>query len=227
MKHLDVTKAIVSLSGGQDSTTTLAKAIDTFGEKNVLAVIFDYGQKHRIEIACAQKIASLLNVEHIIIKTDILSQIGDSALVTGGDVNAVKDGLPASFVPGRNLFFLNILAAVAYKNNAANIFMGVCQTDFSGYPDCRQRTLDIAIKSLDLGMATSFTLHTPLMDIDKAQTFKLANDLDVLDLVLNETMTCYNGDAETMNPWGKGCGDCPACDLRKKGYDKATEEKMI
>jgi 7-cyano-7-deazaguanine synthase len=211
--NIDNEKAVVVFSGGQDSTTCLFWAKKRF--KEVIAVSFDYNQKHISELQCAKDICNKYNVEHHILDMSLLNQLAPNSL-TRVDINVdktQKDGeLPNSFVDGRNLLFLTFVAVFAKQRNINHIITGVSQSDFSGYPDCR----DVFVKStnvtLNLSMDYEFVIHTPLMFIDKCETWKLAYDLDVLDIVKNETLTCYNGIK------GNGCGDCPACNLRKNGY---------
>lgn len=207
-------KAIVVFSGGQDSTTCLFWSLKRF--KEVEAVTFDYHQRHRFEIECAAKIAKELGVRHHILDMSLLNQLAPNAL-TRSDIKvaAGKDGgLPSTFVPGRNLLFLSFAAVLASQVDAKHIITGVCETDFSGYPDCR----DIFIKSLNvtlnLAMDTQFVIHTPLMWLNKAQTWALADELGAFDFVREKTLTCYNGII------ADGCGECPACKLRKKGLDE-------
>lgn len=207
-------KALVVFSGGQDSTTCLFWALKQFNEVEV--VTFDYNQKHSLEIDCAKNIANELGVRHHILDMALLNQLAPSAL-TRDDIE-VKDGeeggLPSSFVPGRNLVFLTFAGILASQISAKHIVTGVCETDFSGYPDCR----DIFVKSLNvtlnLSMDSQFVIHTPLMWIDKAETWKLADELNALDFVREKTLTCYNGII------ADGCGECPACKLRKRGLDE-------
>lgn len=207
-------KAIVVFSGGQDSTTCLFWAKERFEE--VEAVTFDYGQRHALEIDCAKEIAAELGVKHHILDMSLLNQLAPNAL-TRQDIE-VEDGengeLPSTFVPGRNLLFLSFAGVLANQVGAKHIVTGVCETDFSGYPDCR----DIFIKSLNvtlnLSMDDTFVIDTPLMWLNKAQTWELADQLGVLDFVRERTLTCYNGVI------ADGCGECPACNLRKKGLDE-------
>jgi 7-cyano-7-deazaguanine synthase len=207
-------KALVVFSGGQDSTTCLFWAFKQFNEVEV--VTFDYNQKHSLEIECAKNIANELGVRHHILDMALLNQLAPSAL-TRDDIE-VKDGeeggLPSSFVPGRNLVFLTFAGILASQIGAKHIVTGVCETDFSGYPDCR----DIFVKSLNvtlnLSMDAQFVIQTPLMWIDKAETWKLADELGALDFVREKTLTCYNGVI------ADGCGECPACKLRKRGLDE-------
>ncbi|WP_016839073.1 7-cyano-7-deazaguanine synthase QueC [Ureibacillus thermosphaericus] len=207
-------KAIVVFSGGQDSTTCLFWAKEQF--KEVEAVTFDYGQRHRLEIECAMEIAKKVGVKHHILDMSLLNQLAPNALTRDDiEVEEGKDGeLPSTFVPGRNLLFLSFAGVLASQVGAKHIVTGVCETDFSGYPDCR----DVFIKSLNvtmnLAMDDTFVIHTPLMWLTKAQTWELADKLGVLDFVRNNTLTCYNGII------ADGCGECPACKLRKRGLDE-------
>lgn len=206
-------KAVVVFSGGQDSTTCLFWAKEQFAE--VEAVTFDYNQRHRTEIECAQAITKELGIKHHILDMSLLNQLAPNAL-TRDDIE-VKDGadgeLPSTFVPGRNLLFMSFAGVLASQVKAKHLVTGVCETDFSGYPDCR----DIFIKSLNvtlnLSMDESFVIHTPLMWLNKAETWKLADDLGAFEFVRKKTLTCYNGII------ADGCGVCPACKLRKKGLD--------
>ena len=207
-------KAIVVFSGGQDSTTCLFWAKERFEE--IEAVTFDYGQRHRLEIECAKVIAGELGIKHHILDMSLLNQLAPNAL-TRQDIE-VEDGengeLPSTFVPGRNLLFLSFAGVLASQVGAKHIVTGVCETDFSGYPDCR----DVFIKSLNvtlnLSMDDSFVIDTPLMWLNKAQTWELADQFGALEFVRERTLTCYNGVI------ADGCGECPACKLRKKGLDE-------
>ncbi|KMJ58281.1 7-cyano-7-deazaguanine synthase [Bacillus sp. LL01] len=205
-------KAMVVFSGGQDSTTCLLWAMKKFDE--VEAVTFHYGQRHELEIECAKNIAKELGVKHRILDMSLLGQLTPNALTRDDIEIEEKDGeLPSTFVDGRNLLFLSFAAVAAKQIDAKHIVTGVCETDFSGYPDCR----DVFIKSmnvtLNLSMDYPFVIHTPLMWLNKAETWKLADDLDSLEYVRTKTLTCYNGVI------ADGCGDCPACKLRKRGLD--------
>ena len=212
-------KAVVVFSGGQDSTTCLFWAKKRY--KEVIAVSFDYGQKHSLELECAKDICKKYDVEHHIMDLNLLNQLAPNSL-TRVDIKVDKkkeeDKLPNSFVDGRNMLFLTFVAVFAKQRGINTIITGVSQSDFSGYPDCR----DVFIKSLNvtlnLAMDYQFEVLTPLMWIDKAETWKLSDDLGVLDIVKNETLTCYNGIK------GNGCGECPACTLRKNGYLKFKEQ---
>ena len=214
-------KAIVVFSGGQDSTTCLFWALNQFDE--VEAVTFDYNQRHRLEIECAKNIANELGVKHHILDMSLLNQLAPSAL-TRNDIevkDGVDGGLPSSFVPGRNLIFLSFASILASQVGAKHIVTGVCETDFSGYPDCRDVFIKSLNVSLNLSMDQQFVIHTPLMWLNKAETWKLSDDLHALDFVREKTLTCYNGIV------ADGCGECPACQLRKRGleeYLKVQEE---
>lgn len=212
-------KAIVVFSGGQDSTTCLFWAVQTF--KEVEVVTFNYNQRHKAEIDCAINIANELNVRHHLLDMQLLNQLAPNAL-TRDDIE-VKEGenggLPSTFVPGRNLIFLSFAAVLASQVNAKHIITGVCETDFSGYPDCRDAFIKSLNVSINLSMDQQFVIHTPLMWLDKAETWKLAADLDALDFVREKTLTCYEGVI------GDGCGECPACKLRKQGLDKYLQSQ--
>lgn len=206
-------KAIVVFSGGQDSTTCLFWAKKKF--KEVIAVSFDYGQKHKLELECAKDICKKYNVEHHIMDLNLLNQLAPNSL-TRTDIEVDKEApsgeLPNSFVDGRNMLFLTFVGVFAKQRGINNIITGVSQSDFSGYPDCRDVFIRSLNVTLNLAMDYQFVIHTPLMWINKAETWKMAYDLGVLDIVKEETLTCYNGIK------GNGCGECPACKLRKNGY---------
>lgn len=222
-------EAIVVFSGGQDSTTCLGAAIYAHGAENILAVAFDYGQKHRIELEQAKKIAELLKVDFQVVDVPALRLMESSGLVTGGDVASgheyLKD-LPASFVPARNALFLTIAFGLAMEAKASMIYTGVCQTDYSGYPDCRSEFIERLNLALIVGYQSAIKIITPLMDLTKAETFALAQEVGVLDVVLNYSHTCYNGNRETSHAWGFGCGTCPACELRAKGWNEYVAEAV-
>ncbi|WP_339282267.1 7-cyano-7-deazaguanine synthase QueC [Oceanobacillus sp. FSL K6-3682] len=208
-------RAVVVFSGGQDSTTCLFWALEKF--EHVELVTFDYNQRHSLEIEVAREIAEEQGLRHHILDMSLLNQLAPNAL-TRADIeveNAEEEGkLPNTFVPGRNLLFLSFAAILAKQINAKHIITGVCETDFSGYPDCR----DIFTKSLNvtlnLSMDEDFVIHTPLMWLDKAETWKMADGLQVFDYIRERTLTCYNGIR------GAGCGECPACQLRQRGLDQ-------
>ncbi len=208
-------KAVVVLSGGQDSTTCLYWALERFGGDRVEALTFDYGQRHRLELDCAGQVAKHAGVAHTTVPIDTFAALGSNAL-TDSDIaveEAPGDGLPNTFVPGRNLIFLTFAAAFAWQRDIADLVIGVAQTDYSGYPDCRRDTIDALEQSLNLGMERKFRIHTPLMNLSKKQTVELARDLGALD-AMALTHTCYNGQRPP-------CGECPACKLRAKGFLEA------
>lgn len=221
MKNLHLKKAVVLLSGGQDSVTCLLWALKEF--EFVHALSFDYAQRHKIELQCAVHVCNFLNVPYTCLNIETFKQIGDSALLNTDNVSEMKDGLPASFVPGRNLILLTYASAFAYKLGIGNIVTGVCQTDYSGYYDCRQVTIDALQKAINLGILGTekgVYLHTPLMYLTKKDTWLLAEKSHIagVDIIIKYTHTCYNGDHTTKNIWGYGCGKCPACKLRAQGY---------
>ncbi len=222
-------RALVLFSGGQDSTTALAWALDRFD--SVETVGFDYGQRHRVEMECrlairarlpalSSRYAERLGPDHLV-DLAALGAISETALTRESEIAFAETGLPTTFVPGRNLIFLTFAAALAYRRDARHIVLGVCETDYSGYPDCRDDTIKAMQVSLGLGLDRRLVLHTPLMWRDKAQTFALARQLGgqaLLDLVIEDSHSCYLGDRTTRHGWGYGCGHCPACDLRAKGF---------
>ena len=210
-------KALVVLSGGQDSTTCLYWAIDRFGLAAVDTLTFDYGQRHRIELDCAAKVAEFAGVSNTCLPIDTLAALGGDSL-TDPDIDVNNDtdadtGLPNTFVPGRNLIFLTYAAAFAYRRGIRNLVTGVAQTDYSGYPDCREETIIALQHALRLGMECDVTIHTPLMHLSKKETVELVNDLGGLPAMAH-THTCYNGEQPP-------CGHCPACVLRAKGFAEA------
>lgn len=210
-------KALVLHSGGQDSTTCLAWAIKKFDK--IETVSFEYGQRHKVELQAAKRIAKKLGLKNTILKTDIFSQLGKNALTHNMKIAKGKNGLPTTFVPGRNIFFLTIAAAYAYAHGITDIVTGVCQTDYSGYPDCRDATMKSLEKTLSLGMDTPFKIHTPLMFLTKAQTVEMIEKLGYFDL-LGLTHTCYEG----KNP---PCKKCPSCKLRAKGFREAKKHDPL
>jgi len=218
---MDSNKALVVFSGGQDSTTCLFWAKKNF--KEVHAITFLYGQRHKIEVEMARKIAAQAGVPITVREVNFIGEIssGCSLIDTAVKMDPVKPEktMPNTFVPGRNLFFLSIAAVHAREIGAKNIITGVSQTDFSGYPDCRDSFIRSLNVTINLAMDEQFLIHTPLMWLNKAQTWKLADELGVFDLVRNETLTCYNGIP------GDGCGNCPACQLRMKGLQEYLESK--
>lgn len=212
--------AVVVFSGGQDSTTCLFWALERFDK--VIAVTFDYGQRHRLEIDCAKEIAADLGIEHHVLDMALLNQLAPNSL-TRDDIPveaAANDGeLPNSFVPGRNLLFFSFAGVLAQVRGCDHIVTGVSQTDFSGYPDCRDNFIKSLNVTLNLAMDHQFELHTPLMWIDKADTWQMADELGRLDYIREKTLTCYNSIK------GSGCGTCPSCLLRQKGLETYLERK--
>lgn len=209
-------KALVVLSGGQDSTTCLYWAIARFGRACVSSVTFDYGQRHRIELAAAAAVAKKAGVENVQLPIDTFSALGGNALTDDlpvPDSGGEEPGLPVTFVPGRNLVFLTYAAAFAWPRSIGNLVTGVAQTDYSGYPDCRRETIDALTLALNLGMEADFSIHTPLMDLSKRQTVELAVAVGALE-AMADTHTCYNGEQPP-------CGSCAACELRAKGFAEA------
>ena len=222
-------RALVLFSGGQDSTTCLAWALDRFGEVETLG--FDYGQRHRVEMDVRPtvlaalrerlpQLAARLGADHVV-DLSVLGEISETALTREAAITMQANGLPNTFVPGRNLVFLTFAGALAYRRGAKHIVAGMCETDFSGYPDCRADTVKAMQLALNLGMDTRFAVHTPLMWIDKAATWRMAHELGgdaLVEIVRRETHTCYHGDRTHWHDWGYGCGACPACELRAAGY---------
>ena len=223
--------AMVLFSGGQDSTTCLAWALEQF--PRIETVGFDYGQKHKIELDCRTPIleavkgfktswAKKLGEDHMVDLTT-LGEISETALTKDMEIQMLDNSLPNTFVPGRNLIFLTFAAVMAYRRGLRHLVTGVCETDYSGYPDCRDDTIKAMQLALNLGMEARFVLHTPLMWIDKAETWQLAEELggnEFVELEKEHTHTCYNGDRSTRHEWGYGCAKCPACELRKQGYEE-------
>ena len=219
-------KAVVLLSGGQDSTTCLYWAKKQFSE--LYAIGFDYGQMHKQEIKQAEKIAKDAGVPYEI--KDVKGLLAKSSLTeqtNHHEQSYVNSDLPASFTAGRNLLFITIAASYAVEVGATDIVTGVCQTDYSGYPDCRRNTIDATQLMLTLGLgAGDVRIHTPLMYLDKAETWKLAKDLGCLDVIIKDTLTDYNGNMQ-MNEWGRGAMDNPATELRVRGFYKAKKKGWI
>ncbi len=212
---------LVVLSGGQDSVTCLGLARTIF--EHVYAIGFNYGQRHSVELTQATKICRDHNIPFETFPIAALKQLGDSALIdTSQDVNDThpnNDKLPNSFVPGRNAMFLTIAHAYAQKVGSQYIMTGVCETDYSGYPDCRQVFIDKLQVTLNIGYETDIQFLTPLMSLNKAETFALAAHCNFLTVVINDSHTCYLGKRDKLFPWGYGCGECPACKLRAAGFD--------
>jgi 7-cyano-7-deazaguanine synthase len=229
MIDLDAQAALVLFSGGQDSTTCLAWALTRYAQ--VETVGFHYGQRHAVEMDVRDPIrdsirrafphwASRLGSDHVV-PLDVLGRLSRSALTSDLPATHKTQGLPATFVPGRNLVFFTFAAILAYQRNIKNIVTGVCETDYSGYPDCRDDTVKATQTAVNLGMESRVVFHTPLMWIDKAATWSLAEELGgraLVDLVRTETHSCYAGDREHEHDWGYGCGACDACRLRANGW---------
>lgn len=223
--------ALVLFSGGQDSTTCLAWALERYGR--VETVGFDYGQRHRVELEARLRVleavraefpawAARLGPDHLL---DLrgFGALGESALTTDRAIEMDARGLPTSFVPGRNLVFLTYAAALADRRGLDRLVGGMCETDFSGYPDCRRETLDALERALNLGMERDFRVETPLMRLTKAETWALADQLgggSLVRIVLEDSHTCYLGERGALHAWGHGCGTCPACELRARGWDE-------
>jgi len=215
-------KALVILSGGQDSVTCLHWALDRY--EAVEAITFNYGQKHSVELDCAKQQCKKHNVKQTIVDISFLGTIVESALTSAQDVNEIKDnGLPASFVPNRNQLFYTLAHAYAQKIGFDTLVGGMCETDYSGYPDCRREFLDKLELTTNKGSGALIHIETPLMHLNKAQTFALAEELGVLQEVVLNSHTCYNGDHTNLHYWGYGCGKCPACELRRKGFEEFIE----
>lgn len=225
----DPRTALVLFSGGQDSTTCLAWALERF--RRVETVGFDYGQRHLIEMDCRLTVreelraqfphwADRLGDDHVL-DLGLIGQLSDTALTAEREIEFQANGLPNTFVPGRNLLFLGFAATLAYRRGASVLVGGMCETDYSGYPDCRDNTLKALQVALSLGLATPMTVETPLMFLTKAQTWDLSEQLGgrtLVELIIEHTHTCYLGERGQRHPWGHGCGHCPACELRHKGH---------
>jgi 7-cyano-7-deazaguanine synthase len=223
--------ALVLFSGGQDSTVCLAWALERFDRVETIG--FDYAQRHKVELDARLRVrarittlrpawAARLGDDHAV-RLDALSALSDTALTREIAIEIAESGLPTTFVPGRNLVFFAFAGALAYRRGAKHLVAGMCETDYSGYPDCRDDTLKAMQLALNLGMERRFVIHTPLMWIDKAATFALAHALAgdaFIDLLVEDTHTCYLGDRSQRHGWGYGCGTCPACRLRADGFAK-------
>ncbi|MET3646380.1 7-cyano-7-deazaguanine synthase QueC [Phyllobacterium ifriqiyense] len=227
--------ALVLFSGGQDSATCLAWALSQFDR--VETVGFDYGQRHKIELEVRKEFRAALTKqfpewalqlgEDHMLDAGIIGQLGGSAMTESIAIEMAENGLPNTFVPGRNLLFFTLAAALAYRRGLRVIVGGMCETDYSGYPDCRDDTLKAQQVALSLGLDRRITIETPLMWLDKAQTFALAQELggrSLLDLIVEKSHTCYLGDRSKRHDWGYGCGTCPACELRSSGWQKFKAE---
>lgn len=224
-------RALVLFSGGQDSTTCLAWALERYAHVETLG--FDYGQRHRVELDARQAVlrelranypdwAGRLGDDHLL-DLSILAQVGDTAMTSDREIEMQANGLPNTFVPGRNLLFLTLAAALGYRRQLDVLVGGMCETDFSGYPDCRDDTIKSQQVTLGLGLGTRVTIETPLMWLDKAQTWELADRLGgqaLVDMVIEHSHTCYLGERGQRHDWGYGCGHCPACALRKNGWER-------
>lgn len=223
--------AIVLFSGGQDSTTCLAWALAQFSR--VETVAFDYRQRHKVELNCRKLVLAEFRRlfpqwsdklgQHHLVDLGFLADLGETALTAEQEIQTQANGLPSTFVPGRNILFLTVAAAIAYRAGIRHIIGGMCETDYSGYPDCRDDTTKAVQLALNLGMDAHFVVHTPLMWRDKADTWRLADDLGgppLVELIREHTHTCYLGERTTRHDWGYGCGTCPACRLRGEGWER-------
>jgi 7-cyano-7-deazaguanine synthase len=230
--------ALVLFSGGQDSATCVAWALERYQTVETLG--FDYGQRHRVELECREGVrealkrdfpawSDRLGDDHMI-DLSVLGAISDTAMTRTIEIETTANGLPNTFVPGRNLMFMTIAAAIAYRRGLRVLVGGMCETDFSGYPDCRDDTMKALQVALNLGMDTRIVLETPLMWLDKAQTWQLAEQLGgeaLVELIRVETHTCYVGERAELHDWGFGCGECPACKLRKRGYEAYLKGERV
>ncbi len=221
--------ALVLFSGGQDSTTCLAWALNRYDHVETLG--FDYGQRHAIELTMRPQLLDSLRTmrsdwksklgEDHVLDLSLLAAISDTALTSDVAITMQENGLPNTFVPGRNLLFLTSAAALAYRRGISDLVGGMCETDYSGYPDCRNETLRSLEQAINLGMASKLAIQTPLMWLNKAQSWQLAATLggqELVELIRTETHTCYLGERGVLHAWGHGCGSCPACELRARGY---------
>jgi len=227
--------ALVLFSGGQDSTTCLAHALQRYERVETLS--FDYGQRHRVELDARRHVlrelraafpvwAARLGEDHLL-DLSVLGQVSETSLTRDVAFQIETSGLPNTFVPGRNLLFLTLAAALAYRRGLEVVVTGVCETDYSGYPDCRDDTIKALQVALSLGLDRRTVLETPLMWLDKAQTWQLAHELGgtaLVDLILEHSHTCYAGDRSQRHAWGYGCGQCPACELRARGWQQYAAE---
>ena len=230
------TGALVLFSGGQDSATCLAWALDRF--ERVETVGFDYRQRHAVELDCRQTVLGQVRTQFPrwaarlgddrVLDLSILSGISDTALTSERAIEYRHNGLPNTFVPARNLLFLTLAAAVAYRRGLTVLVAGMCETDYSGYPDCRDDTIKAQQVALSLGMDTRMVIETPLMWLDKAATWRLAEQLGgaaLVEVIRRDTHTCYLGERFTLHNWGYGCGTCPACELRRTGWQRYCEDR--
>ena len=227
--------ALVLFSGGQDSATCLAWALQRFVRVETAA--FAYGQRHAVELECADAFRARLRAlypgwsarlgEAHLLRLDALGALSDTALTRDAEIAMRSDGLPNTFVPGRNLLFLTFAAALAYRRDLRHLVAGMCETDYSGYPDCRDDAIKAMQVALNLGMERRFVVHTPLMRRGKAETWRLAESLGgapLVEAIVEETHSCYLGDRAHRHAWGAGCGACPACDLRRRGWEAYRAE---
>ena len=227
--------ALVLFSGGQDSTVCLAWALDRYD--HVETVGFDYGQRHDVELSCRQQVREAigrafpdwqprLGDDHMI-EIPSLAKISETALTLDVEITMQENGLPNTFVPGRNLLFFTYAAALGYRRGLKALVGGMCETDYSGYPDCRDETLQSLAQAIRLGTEMQFAIETPLMRLSKAQTWEMAEDLGgkaLVDLIVEHTHTCYTGARDKRHDWGYGCGVCPACELRASGFTQWSEK---
>ena len=230
--------ALVLFSGGQDSTTCLAWALDRFSRVETIG--FDYRQRHRIELECRGNVrrqieatfpdwAERLGEDHLL-DVAVLAEISQTALTQDIAIAFEADKLPNPFMPGRNILFFTLAAGVAYRRDIKHLIGGMCETDYSGYPDCRDDSLKSLQVTLGLGLDRRFVIHTPLMWVDKASTWRLAERLgghDLIELVRAETHSCYHGDRTHHHQWGRGCGNCPACELRASGWNAFIAQRQL
>lgn len=228
-------KALVLFSGGQDSTTCLAWALSKYD--HVETIGFQYGQRHAVELDCRTPIrdeikncfpewSAKLGNDHLV-DLSVLGEISETSLTRDAEISFEKNGLPNTFVPGRNIIFLTFAATLAYRRELQTIVGGMCETDYSGYPDCRDDAVKALQVALNIGMEKRYNLETPLMWLDKAQTWDLADRLGgrtLVEIIRTKTHTCYTGDHQTFNAWGYGCGACPACKIRQKGYKEYSRQ---
>jgi 7-cyano-7-deazaguanine synthase len=223
--------ALVVFSGGQDSATCLAWALSRFDRVETMG--FDYGQRHVVELECRQDVLSGLrgmNADFAarlggdtLLSLDVFRQLGETALTHDVEIAMTSSGLPSTFVPGRNLVFMTLAGAQAYRRGLKYLVTGVCETDYSGYPDCRDDTMKALQVALNLGMESRLVIETPLMRLTKADTWRLAEDLGghaLVELIRARTHTCYRGERGELHAWGHGCGRCPACELRAAGWEQ-------
>lgn len=232
-----VHKALIMFSGGQDSATCLAWALERYDY--IETVGFNYEQRHAVEMSSRQIVlksfktgfpnwAEKLGEDHIV-DLSALGAISETSLTRDVEITLSKDGLPSTFVPGRNLIFLNFAAALGYRRDLTTLIGGMCEADFSGYPDCRIETLNAQMKAISLGMDKTFKLETPLMNLSKAGAWDMAYKLGgqaLVEIILEDTHTCYLGERGTRHDWGYGCGSCPACELRAQGWKKYSSGRF-